>query len=426
MSEIVKGLFGVTPNELAMRRNQEDETAALAFARLSPTEIASYGISRGAGQLARGVVGMLGATDPEMKKASDLDSILKTSDTTSVEGLRVMAKKAADMGYGNEAMQASAAADKMEQDQADLGFKRSQTNKNLQPADTATPEMKNAAAIAASQGAAQGSPEWATIYKTELARLTAGTTGSSIKEVGVAEATRQPVYFDTTTKTQFIMGVDPATGKQIPIPFSGGVDKTTSKVNVSAESKGPIAGSEEIFKLDARTVSDARTIASKAIDSAGVLQQIANTPQDVVGAGAPARVAALRVFSTIGLTSAKDNKALGNADTFNALAGERVLGFIKTLGTNPTDTDREFARSIGPALEKGTKTNQDLVAYLLKRSREVVQSAKSLEEHYYANNGSLRGYTSPFLSNLQAPNPLQNLSNEELADKIEAAKKAKR
>lgn len=422
------GLFGSSPYELQQGRQAQLATAADAYGKTNPND--PYGFDRArsglymaGSQLGGGVASLMGVEDPEMKKASDLQAILQQFDMTTPDGLMQAGKAAQAKGYGNEAMQAFAKAREMQAAALEAQVKQSTIIKNI--SDKATPEMKNAAAIAASQGAAQDSPEWANIYKTELARLTAGTTGASIKEVGVAESTRQPVYFDTTTKTQFVMGVDPTTGKQVQIPFNGGVDKTTSKVNVSSVNKGADAGAIEIAKLDAKRLEGAQTASDKAIEAAGALQQLATTQQGVIGAGAPARVAALRIFSTIGLASPKDNAALGNADTFNALAGERVLGFIKTLGTNPTDTDREFARSIGPALEKGTKTNQDLVAYLLKRSRETVEAAKAMETHFYGNNYSLKGYVSPFASNLKTTNPLQGLSDAELAAKIEAARQPK-
>jgi hypothetical protein len=121
------------------------------------------------------------------------------------------------------------------------------------------------------------------------------------------------------------------------------------------------------------------------------------------------------VFSTFGLTSSKDDEALGNADKFNALAGERVISFIKALGSNPTDTDREFARTIGPALEKGTKTNTDLINFLLERAKKVVKDASAMETHFYDNNYSLRGYKSPFLTDLEAPkSKASDLTTEQL------------
>jgi hypothetical protein len=253
----------------------------------------------------------------------------------------------------------------------------------------------------------------------ELRRLTAKgekATAANIKEVGVAETTREPVYLDVNNDQQFIykLGAD---GKQVRVPFTGGVDRKISetKVSASASSKGSEEGAKTIAELDAKRLGAAQVSAGKAVEQAGLLQELLKTPQPISGSGAPARVGALRVFSTFGLTSPKDDEALGNADKFNALAGERVISFIKALGSQPTDTDREFARSIGPALEKGTKTNADLINFLLERSRKVVKDADSLETHFYNNNYSLRGYKSPFLSDLETPkSKASDLTTEEL------------
>jgi hypothetical protein len=254
---------------------------------------------------------------------------------------------------------------------------------------------------------------------TELRRLTSKgekAVAANIKEIGVAEDTRKTVYLDVNNDLQFVYGKD-AEGKQVRVPFTGGVDRKISetKVTATASSKGAEEGAKTIAELDAKRLGAAQVSAGKAVEQAGLLQELLKTPQPISGSGAPARVGALRVFSTFGLTSPKDDEALGNADKFNALAGERVISFIKSLGSQPTDTDREFARSIGPALEKGTKTNTDLINFLLERSRKVVKDADSLETHFYNNNYSLRGYKSPFLTDLETPrSKASDLTTEEL------------
>jgi hypothetical protein len=192
-------------------------------------------------------------------------------------------------------------------------------------------------------------------------------------------------------------------------------ERGATKVTATASSKGSEEGAKTVAELDAKRLGAAQVSAGKAVEQAGLLQELLKTPQPISGSGAPARVGALRVFSTFGLTSPKDDEALGNADKFNALAGERVISFIKALGSNPTDTDREFARTIGPALEKGTKTNTDLINFLLERSRKVVKDADAMETHFYDKNYSLRGYKSPFLSDLETPkSKASDLTTEQL------------
>ncbi len=401
MTDIVKGLFGVSPEELAQQRAEQLNTQASAFAQMSPEARASSALYRGGNQLAGAVGGMLGGQDPQMKKSADLQGILQSGDYNTFEGATAMAKQAAAMGYGNEAQQMYAHAQ---------GLRKS-------AADIAKTEAETAKALREKQGADPLQQLIRTGKYTPTSVQKYAKTGN-VSDLDNVEKADQTALSETA---EGIFLVNKTTGEKIA-RIGSPLDRST-RVSVSAVNKGAEAGAVEIAKLDAKRLEGAQAASDKAIESASVLQQLANTPQDVVGAGAPARVAALRVFSTIGLTSAKDNAALGNADTFNALAGERVLGFIKSLGTNPTDTDREFARSIGPALEKGTKTNQDLVAYLLKRSNDTVTAAKAMETHFYGNNYSLKGYVSPFASNLKPTNPLQGLSDAELAAKIEAAKK---
>ena len=401
MTDIVKGLFGVSPEELAQQRAEQLNTQASAFAQLSPEARASSALYRGGNQLAGAVGGMLGGQDPQMKKSADLQSILQSGDYNTFEGATAMAKQAAAMGYGNEAQQMYAHAQGLRKSAADIAKTEAETAKALREKQGADPLQ---------QLIRTGKYTTASVEKYAVS--------GKVSDLENVEKADQTALSETS---EGIFLVNKTTGEKIA-RIGSPLDRST-RVSVSAVNKGAEAGAVEIAKLDAKRLEGAQAASDKAIESASVLQQLANTPQGVVGAGAPARVAALRVFSTVGLTSAKDNEALGNADTFNTLAGERVLGFIKSLGTNPTDTDREFARSIGPALEKGTKTNQDLVAYLLKRSNDTVTAAKAMETHFYGNNYSLKGYVSPFASNLKPTNPLQGLSDAELAAKIEAAKK---
>lgn len=143
MTDIVKGLFGVSPEELAQQRAEQLNTQATAFAQLSPEARASSSLYRGGNQLAGAVGGMLGGQDPQMKKSADLQGILQSGDYNTFEGATAMAKQAAAMGYGNEAQQMYAHAQGLEKSSAELAYKKAQTAKELREAD---PKMKIAVA----------------------------------------------------------------------------------------------------------------------------------------------------------------------------------------------------------------------------------------------------------------------------------------
>ena len=433
---IVAGLFGLTPQAYQGQQYQQDLKRGYELAQLSPGAAAQANLMASVGQLGRGVAGAMGIEDPQLKLISARNTIAQQIDQTNPESILQGAKMLSQMGDQQGAM-ALAEYYRKAQSEAALTEQRLAAGKaSLAQAarerQQATPnDIQIANEIATLEDtlsqveALPADPERTRAKNllnsrlSELRRLTAKgekAVAANIKEIGVAETTREPVYLDVNNDQQFIYkkGAD---GKQVRVPFTGGVDRKISetKVTATASSKGAEEGAKTIAELDAKRLGAAQVSSGKAVEQAGLLQELLKTPQPISGSGAPARVGALRVFSTFGLTSPKDDEALGNADKFNALAGERVISFIKSLGSQPTDTDREFARSIGPALEKGTKTNADLINFLLERSRKVVKDAESLETHFYNNNYSLRGYKSPFLTDLETPkSKASDLTTEEL------------
>jgi hypothetical protein len=433
---IVAGLFGLTPQMYQTQQYGQDLNRGIALAQLSPGAAAQAGLQASVGQLGRGIAGAMGIEDPQLKLISTRNSIAQQIDQTNPESILKGAQMLAQMGDQQGAM---ALAQYARQAQGDVAQTQQRRAAALASTAQATRERQQAipndiqianeiSTLEDALGQIESLPadpertrakNLLTTRLAELRRLTAKgekATAANIKEVGVAETTREPVYLDVNNDQQFIykLGAD---GKQVRVPFTGGVDRKISetKVSASASSKGSEEGAKTIAELDAKRLGAAQVSAGKAVEQAGLLQELLKTPQPISGSGAPARVGALRVFSTFGLTSEKDDEALKNADKFNALAGERVISFIKALGSNPTDTDREFARTIGPALEKGTKTNADLINFLLERARKVAKDAESLETHFYNNNYSLRGYKSPFLSDLETPkSKASDLTTEEL------------
>jgi hypothetical protein len=424
---IVAGLFGLTPQMYQNQQYGQDLNRGIALAQLSPGAAAQAGLQASVGQLGRGIAGAMGIEDPQLKMISARQQILGQLDQSDPESILKGAQMLAQMG---DQQGAFALADYARKAQSESALTKQRIAQASRERQQAVPnEIQVANEIATLETAlldienTPDSPDRTRAKNLLNSRLSAlrqltskgeKAAAANIKEIGIADVSKKAVYLDVNNDLQFVYDKD-QTGKQIRVPYTGGVDRTTAKVSASATSKGADEGAKTIAELGAKRVDAANLSASKAIEQAGLLQELLKTPQPISGSGAPARVGALRVFSTFGLTSEKDDEALKNADKFNALAGERVISFIKALGSNPTDTDREFARTIGPALEKGTKTNTDLINFLLERSRKVVKDADALETHFYNNNYSLRGYKSPFLTDLETPkSKASDLTTEEL------------
>lgn len=427
MADIVQSLFGITPEMYQQSQQARADQQALQYAQLTPFQQANYAIGRGANMLGGAVGRGLGGEDPELARITARQQISKQINYADPASIAKGVEMLQQAGDGQGAMMLADVYRKAESEQALAAQRRAQAGRE---AKQAIPnEIQIANELASLENSLlqvenlPDSPDRTNAKNLLNARLAALRSLTSkekavspkIDKIGVAGGTNKAVFLDVNNDLQFIYDKD-ATGKQVRVPYTGPVDQTTSKVTATATASGSKKGAETIAELDAKRLNASQVAAGKAGEQAGLLQELLKTPQPISGSGAPTRVGALRVFSTFGLTSPKDNEALENADKFNALAGERVISFIKALGSNPTDTDREFARTIGPALEKGTKTNADLINFLLERSRKVVRDASEMEKHFYENDYSLRGFKSPFLSDLDTskPKPASELSTEQL------------
>ena len=415
-TNIVAGLFGLTSEMYGEQQRRSALREGIDLAQLDPASRGAAMTYAGARGLGNAIGGAFGVEDPQLKMISARNTIAQQIDQTNPESILQGAQMLAQMGDQQGAMAlaqyARQAQGEMAQTQQRRAAALASTAQATRERQQASPKEVQLARAKAELSGPEGSIEYNTAYAESLNEQMAKPEakiayGPEADRAAVAEFGKP---FSQLTQPQ---------AKVIDTLLeSRGLTKAergASKVSATATSKGADEGSKTIAELGAKRVDAANVSAGKAIEQAGLLQELLKTPQPISGSGAPARVGALRVFSTFGLTSEKDDEALKNADKFNALAGERVISFIKALGSNPTDTDREFARTIGPALEKGTKTNTDLINFLLERSRKVVKDADALETYFYNNNYSLRGYKSPFLTDLETPkSKASDLTTEEL------------
>jgi len=413
---IVAGLFGMTPQMYQNQQYGQDLNRGIALAQLSPGAAAQAGLQASVGQLGRGIAGAMGIEDPQLKMISTRNAIAQQIDQNDPESILQGAKMLAQAGDQQGAFALAQYARQAQGDVAQIQQRRAaalaSTAQATRERQQASPKEVQLARAKAELSGPEGSIEYNTAYAESLNEQMAKPEakiayGPEADRAAVAEFGKP---FSQLTQPQAKVIDTLLEARNLTKAERG-----ATKVTATASSKGSEEGAKTVAELDAKRLGAAQVSAGKAVEQAGLLQELLKTPQPISGSGAPARVGALRVFSTFGLTSPKDDEALGNADKFNALAGERVISFIKALGSNPTDTDREFARTIGPALEKGTKTNADLINFLLERARKVVKDADAMETHFYDKNYSLRGYKSPFLSDLETPkSKASDLTTEEL------------
>jgi len=464
-TDIVQGLFGMTPESYQDQRDAEAYKRAAAFGQMSPMQAARTSIYYGANQLGNVVGGMLGAEDPQMRLISQRNALARQFDVSTPDGLAQYAGALQQIGDTQGALEVANISRKAASEVA-LAKQRMFEKQGVDPTqqliragkhtpasiaayvksgniqdleliekpvtEPTTDPIKNARAIAAAEFT-EGSPEYVQRYKEELKRLTAKEPkAGNIKEVGVAMGSRLPVYLDVNKNDgqgeQFIYEKS-ADGKQMRVPYFGGVDKTTATTKVQVDS-GENEFRKRLGAKDADRVDNAMTMKDSSIAALNSLNTLNQLDQNALisGSFAAGRVGATNFLKTIGLTGEKDDKTLADSVNYQKTAGDLVLATLNgKLGGQVSNKDVEFIRSLVPQLENSPQARKQLIEFMVEKNQLIVQEASRLETYARdPKNNGLRGYVPkiPIFSG-QSPSrssALQEMSIQQLQDMLKTAK----
>lgn len=412
-TDSVMGLF-TDPQQYQQAQYQQALDRNIKLAQLDPFERATALVGTGAYQLGGAIGGALGVQDSQLQALSTIKELSNKYDTNTSGGVAALATELQNRGMTQQAFQFGQKA---------LEMRKLEAEAQAKTMEKLTTEQKNAAAIADSSGSPRGTPEWTSTYKAELNRLTTGA--AQIDKVGVAAATREPVYFDKSQNVQFIVKTDPATGKQVRVPYNGGIDQTTSRTNVNVN-PGETEFVKELGKLDAKKVSEAFTVRENASNAINSLNKLASLPdQDLIsGQFASGRVGATNLLTTLGLASPTDANKLANSQQYQKVAGDVILQTLGgKLGSGFSNADRDFIASLVPQLETNSEARRKLITFMQGKNQDIIKESTRLENYARQNKG-LNGFEPkiPMSVAPAAPNPYSGLSDAELAAKIAAAK----
>ena len=452
----MSGLFGITPESYQDTRQLLEQRQALQQAQLDPYEAVNYMAARAGQQLGRGIGGLLGGQDPQLQIISARNAVGQSIDPNDPATIQRGIQQLASIGDQEGAMKL---ADYLRKAQSDYALIQQRTAEKMTPeqrnalayaastgapqgspefgqayqqklseliskTETTTPEMKNAAAVAAASFPI-GTQEYKELYKNELARLTTKGEKQNVKEVGVAAGTREAVYLDVNNDQQFVYqkGAD---GKQIRVPYFGGIDRVTSSTKVEAEKKQ--TEFEKILdKKDAERVDGAMTLRDNSIASLNSLERLNKLDQSALisGAFAANRVGLTNLLNTLGLTSPKDRDDLAKSENYQKTAGDVILATLGgRLGSGFSNADREFIQSLVPQLNNSPQARKQLIEFMVKKNQTIVNEATRLE-NYARDKKTLKGFvpTIPLISGQPAPaNALQSMSTEQLQQMLKNAK----
>ena len=292
---IVGGLFGMTPESYQDTRQQLEQAQALAQAQLDPYAAVNYMAARAGQQLGRGIGGLLGAEDPQLKLISARNAIFNKADPNDPNSLMAAARELAPFdpqGANAVANQAREAALKIAQ--ATRFSREGRALSVGQDVLKAETEAAYRAAIREIKGREQ-TPENAAalqVYEDKLAALTR-TKEAAPLDIQKAQEYRKALIKDGAPAAQiaevdrYIKGLEGGRGTAITNVIPGAKDfvdiprfRATVQSTIEPQSKTVYAADQALQNISDSLSTDnfasfraAQVQFARAISGAGDLSQ---------------------------------------------------------------------------------------------------------------------------------------------------------
>jgi len=180
--DIVGGLFGITPEMYQQNVGENILQQGVQMGQLAPDAFGRANVYAGAAQIGRGISGVMGVQDPQLKLISIRNAVGQSIDPNDPSTIQRGIQQLASIGDQEGAMRL---ADYLRKAQGDYALIQQRTAEKL------TPEVRNAAAYASSI-APQGTEEFNTAYQTKLNELTSKAENKPPSMVGEYQFAKSP------------------------------------------------------------------------------------------------------------------------------------------------------------------------------------------------------------------------------------------
>jgi hypothetical protein len=243
----IAGLFGVTPEALNQQRYMQDLKQGYEMAQLSPGDAARAGLQASVGQLGRGIAGLMGIEDPQMKLIAARQSIISQMDQNDPQSMAMAAQKLNQVGDTQGAVALMDRSKALQESATKIALQQAQTIKALQPNKLTGDERYRADLLTVEQKLLEGKEP------TQLELSAANMAGQILAK---------PRSFNDPTSGQLITvpGTDPS--KAFPLTYKqmaklgseAGTTMPKASVQQATEGNLPAGSVKEIADIDANIV----------------------------------------------------------------------------------------------------------------------------------------------------------------------------
>lgn len=244
------------------------------------------------------------------------------------------------------------------------------------------------------------------------------TTTPKIDVIGVAANTNEPVYFDAVAGQQFKISTDPS-GRQVRVPYAGGVNRATSSVTATATSTGGrLEGAEQKGQgeLNIKSFAEIRDAARLAARTLPALETQAKILDQgfTTGFGTEVKKAGASFLAALGVPEAE--KFATDAQTFLSATQQAVLQKqLEQKGTQ-TKADADRIEKTGAQFGNTVKGNRFIIDVAREQLRRDIEQRdfysnwwnnkktyEGAEDAWYASEGGKSLFDRPALKKYAAP-----------------------
>ena len=420
-TDIVQGLFGMTPESYQQQRDAAALQQAAAFGRMEPMQAARTSIYYGANQLGNVVGGLLGAEDPQLVRIRQQQQVLSGLDINDPQAIAQATMRANQMGNPQLALQLTALGDqalerqdKLRQRQAATqSLARTQTARDLisrglsvtpetisgQSAAT-VPEVDEFGYPLRSAVTGYQPPELKLDYariapllmqspegRAELAQVVASQKAMRPETVSIKEG--ETLYTVPTEPGQKYQPI--ASGGEKPRPFTGdlgnaanalyqtddpakifarygqaGIDAVEQRAIKMTEAKRPKIDVTAPVTINMRegfgkNLTEDLTANLRAGRAAGNTLGTVQSMKALIEEGTKTGFGQETMLQLGRAAQAFDPNfkiaGIAGAEAFQGLSNSVILPEVKKLGANPTDTDLKFIVQGSANLSKSPQGN---------------------------------------------------------------------
>lgn len=385
-TDIVGGLFGISPEMYQQQMNRQAMQDAIAIQKLSPLERAGAMTQAGAYMAGQGIGGAFGIEDPQLKMISTRNALARQFDVNTPEGLTQYAQALQQAGDTQGAVQAAGLARQIQGAMAEQAQKMASAQSSISSARKSEFEIGDVGRSQKLAETGKYTPESINAYMQsgnisdlvqidKLAKPQTEFVGKAV-ELGFGD---KPNYGSYTPEQ--VKKVNEALLRDEIDKRAAGASVTRLTVNQNQE--------QEFAKkrgvTQAQALSDASDLArgaSQALATLSNMKQLNATGELFTGPLANSYITGTNFLASVGLLSPAQTRILTSSEVYDKQAKDLVMQDLGgKLGAQISDADRKFVEARIPQITTSAKARTELLNKLDEIQRNKIDYYRKMNSH---------------------------------------------